>query len=296
MAARQRLPETRRRVSGLNPTIRARAVLAVAIGISAQHSFAEAPQTESARPQVLQAAEVSHDVRSDITDEVRFEREVLERQADRQMQGVQTLFEWTLTALAIIVAAGGAVAGWFLWSTKRELRDSIEKSIDSQVKSMVAEQATGVLDRVRAIESDIERLASVGTRSVVWVTRDDDEAGGDVVAALRAAGIAGLGAVAPATGGPFEIGNPELAIVSYDATAEGSRRLTEVLRQLQERAPPPVPLIVYTFNPAGAPYRIDGADAEALSRYAWYVPTNFPLQLLAQVLSLLRRTPFVSSP
>jgi Pyruvate/2-oxoacid:ferredoxin oxidoreductase gamma subunit len=264
------------------------------ICFTAPLAFAEVPQAEPARPQVLQAAEVSRDVRSEIVDEVRYEREALERQADRQMQGVQDLFQLSLTALGMIVAVGVFVAGWFLWSTRRELRESIEKSIDDQVKSMVAEQASGVLDRLRVIEADIERLAGVGTRSVVWVTRDDDEAGGDVVAALRAAGIAGLGAVAPVTGGPFEIGSPELAIVSYDATLEGSRRLMEVLRQLQGRAPP-VPLIVYTFNPVGAPYRIDGPDAEALSRYAWYVPTNFPLQLLAQVLSLLRRTPFVSS-
>lgn len=210
------------------------------------------------------------------------------------MQGVQDLFRLSLTALGLIAAVGGGLAGWFLLSTRRELRESIEKSIDNQVKSMVAEQASGVLDRLRSIEADIERLAAVGTRTVVWVTRDDDEAGGDVVAALRAAGIAGLGAVAPTAGGPFEIGTPELAIVSYDATPEGSRRLTEVLRQLQGLAPP-VPLIVYTFNPSGAPYRIDGEDAEALSRYEWYLPTNFPLQLLAQVLSLLRRTPLVSA-
>lgn len=271
-----------------------RASQAMAICFAAQLALAEAPQAEPPRPQVPQAAEVSQDMRSQITDEVRYEREALERQAERQMQGVQDLFQLSLTALGIIVAVGGFVAGWFLWSTRRELRESIENSIDNQVKSMVAEQASGVLDRLRSIEADIERLADVGTRSVVWVTRDDDEAGGDVVAALRAAGIAGLSAVAPAADVPFEIGSPELTIVSYDATPEGSRRLTEVLRRLQGRAPP-VPLIVYTFNPRGPPYRIDGPDAEALSRYAWYVPTNFPLQLLAQVLSLLRRTPFVSS-
>ena len=294
MDARLRWIVTRQRGAGPIRAFQTRALLATVICFAAQLALAEAPQAEPARPQVPQAAEVSHDVRSEITDEVRYEREALERQAERQMQGVQDLFQLSLTALGIIVAVGGFVAGWFLWSTRRELRESIEKSIDDQVKSMVAEQASGVLDRLRSIEADIERLAGVGTRSVVWVTRDDDEAGGDVVAALRAAGIAGLGAVAPATGGPFEIGSPELAIVSYDATPEGSRRLTEVLRQLQGRAPP-VPLIVYTFNPVGAPYRIDGPDAEALSRYEWYVPTNFPLQLLAQVLSLLRRTPFVSS-
>jgi len=221
---------------------------------------------------------------------VRYEREVLERQADRQMQGVQDLIQLALAALGIIVTAGGVLAAWFLWSTRRELRETIEKSINYQVESLVASQAGAVLDRLRVIEADIERLAGFGTRSVVWVARDDNEASGQVVTAMRAHGINGLSVVVPNAGGAFDIGNPELTIVSYDGTREASRRLNEALRQMQVVAPP-VPLIVYTFNPTGAPHRLDGPDAEALSRYQWFVPTNFPLQLLAQVLLLLRRAP-----
>ncbi|MGB5102334.1 MAG: hypothetical protein WBO04_03310 [Steroidobacteraceae bacterium] len=256
----------------------------------AQLAFAEVPQAEPARPQEIQTAEASRDARVEVTDAIRYEREALERQADRQMQGVQDLLQLSLTALGIIVTVGGLLAGWFLWSTRRELRETIEKTINSQVETLVTSQAGAVRDRLRAIEEDLERLAGANARSIVWVTRDDTEAGGDVVAALRASGVSAISAVVPAVGEPFDTGNPDLVIVSYDADAESSRRLQVVLGQLQGRSPP-VPLIVYTFNPAGEPYRIDGPDAEVLSRYAWYVPTNFPLQLLAQVLSLLRRVP-----
>jgi hypothetical protein len=290
MDTSQRWTATRRGGAGSIRAFQTPAVLAMVICFTARPAFAEVPQAEPARPQVLQAAEVSRDVRSDVTEEIRYEREALERQADRQMQGVQTLFEWALTALGIIVTAGGLLAGWFLWSTRRELRETIEKTINSQVETLVASQAGAVRDRLRAIEEDVERLAGANSRSIVWVTRHHTEAGGDVVAALRASGVSAISAVVPAVGEPFDTGNPDLVIISYDAEAESSRRLQIVLEQLQGRSPS-VPLIVYTFNPAGAPYRIDGPDAEALSRYVWYVPTNFPLQLMAQVLSLLRRVP-----
>lgn len=290
MGTRQRWTVTWRRWAGPIRVFQVPAALAMVICFTAKFAFAEVPQAESARPQVLHAAEVSHDVRTEITDQVRYEREALERQADRQMQGVQDLFQLSLTALGIIVTAGGLLAGWFLWSTRRELSETIEKTINSQVETLVASQAGAVRDRLRAIEEDLERLAGANARSIVWVTRNDTEAGGDVVAALRASGVSAISAVVPAVGEPFDTGSPDLVIVSYDADAESSRRLQVVLGQLQGRSPP-VPLIVYTFNPAGAPYRIDGPDAETLSRYVWYVPTNFPLQLLAQVLSLMRRVP-----
>lgn len=250
----------------------------------------ESSPVQQQRQEIEQPVQPAQAWPMDAVEAVRYEREVLERQADRQMQGVQDLVQLALTALGIIVTAGGVLAAWLLWSTRRELRETIEKSINNQVESLVASQAGAVLDRLRVIEGDIERLAGVGTRSVVWVARDDDEASGQIVAALRANGINGLSAVVPTVGEAFDIGNPELTIVSYDGTEEASRRLNEALRQLQDRAPP-VPLIVYTFNSAGPPHRIDGPDAEALSRYEWFVPTNFPLQLLAQVLLLLRRAP-----
>ena len=173
MDARLRWIVTRQRGAGTIRAFQTRALLATVICFAAQLALAEAPQTEPARPQVPQAAEVSHDVRSEITDEVRYEREALERQAERQMQGVQDLFQLSLTALGIIVTAGGLLAGWFLWSTRRELRETIEKTINNQVETLVASQAGAVRDRLRAIEEDLERLAGANARSIVWVTRND---------------------------------------------------------------------------------------------------------------------------
>lgn len=266
-------------------------MICVVIATMLPHAvLSQAPSPVQQQQEVQQSIQPAEAWSMEAVEAIRYEREVLERQADRQMQGVQDLIQLALAALGIIATAGGVLAAWFLWSTRRELRETIEKSINNQVESLIASQAGAVLDRLRVIEADIERLAGVGTRSVVWVARDDNEASGQVVTALRANGINGLSVVVPNTGGAFDIGNPELTIISYDGTGEASRRLNEALRQMQIVAPP-VPLIVYTFNPAGAPHRIDGPDAEALSRYQWFVPTNFPLQLLAQVLLLLRRAP-----
>lgn len=137
MDARQRWTVTRR--SGIGP-IRAhlRSVLvAMLTCFIAQLAFAEVPQAEPARPQEIQTAEASRDARVEVTDAIRYEREALERQADRQMQGVQDLLQLSLTALGIIVTVGGLLAGWFLWSTRRELRETIEKTINSQVETLV---------------------------------------------------------------------------------------------------------------------------------------------------------------
>ena len=113
--------------------------------------------------------------------------------------------------------------------------------------------------------------------------------GRSVLKALYATGLQNINFVTPELGREFELGDPDLVILTFDATDEARRLLSELVTRLKQESPP-VPLLIYTFSSDGAQVRLDAAELKILSGFDWYIPVNFPAQLLAQTQLLIRRS------
>ena len=246
-----------------------------------------APPTPSS-DQAQNAVTAMKVISGDPLEMIRLEREMLERQADRQMEAVRFLFQLSLGALGLIAGAAALLFTFFFGSTKKELKESLHTEAERQVVELVEKEAQSVRQRLRDLQAEIDALQAHRRRPISWVTADSEEPDTDLLAAMNAAGLSNVQVVSPQTGQPFSIGSPDLVILCYDASAESSRRLALTLDSLRDRSPP-VPIVVHTFGSGRAPARISQADEQLLSTYRWYVPTNVPLQLIAQASALLTR-------
>jgi hypothetical protein len=222
----------------------------------------------------------------DPTEAIRYEREVLERQADRQANSLVTIAQWALGGLSALLVVGGGLFFWMFGSTRKELRESLEEYSKKEMRALIEERAQSVRERINAIEEELNSFRK-NQLAVTWVVRDEEEAGSELVSMLQQRSIE-LSAVIPQTGTAFNLGDPSLVIVSYLVTEEGTRRINEVIRQLRNRSGQ-IPIVVYTFDPARNQNRITPEHATLLDEYKWYVPANFPLQLVTQVTSLATR-------
>lgn len=249
----------------------------------AQDAIVPIPEDVTSAPDAVNppAAELSL---SEIQQVVRDERQALERQAERQTEAIASIAQAGAWMLSLVLAAVVGLFFWMFGTTRRELRNSIREIAKAQLHDIVDSQAEIVRSHVRRIEEELRSLR--GTRSsITWVVAREQDANTALVAQLQSRNI-DVNAVVPQAGQPFEIGEPELVIVSYDPTENGTGRLGEVVDKLKERAPP-VPIVVYTFDPSRGTNRLLPAHETLLAAYTWYVPANFPLQLVAHVTSLL---------
>jgi hypothetical protein len=165
---------------------------------------------------------------------------------------------------------------------------SIKAVASDQVRQLVEAQALPVRERIASIQREIDELRA--KRSVVtWIVRSNDEDNSELLAQFQSRNV-DVRVVAPADGEAFLLGDAELVIISYQPTDEGSRKIRETLGQLRQRTPL-APVVIYTFDPARQDNRLVQRDNEVLSEYRWYVPANFPLQLIAHVSSLTTNRP-----
>lgn len=77
-------------------------------------------------------------------------------------------------------------------------------------------------------------------------------------------------------------------VISFDGTADGRTILAKVVEMLKSKSPP-VFLIVDTYVPGQQPRTLQAEEFKLLEGFLWYVPTNFPSQLVAQAQMLIRR-------
>jgi len=252
---------------------------------AAEPTHAQAvPAAAQATPSAPIARDDGEEAR--LLDSFRVEREVLERQADRQATGINNLVQTMLWTIASIVAVAAGVFFWTWGSTRNEMLSSIKAVAATQVRELVEAQALPVRERLTRIQKEIDDLRTKPS-SVTWIVRNVDEDNSKVLAQMQSRSI-NVSTIVPAEGEPFRIDGAELVMISYVPNAEGSRRIRETIRQLRERAPI-VPIVIYTFDPARADNRLLPEDHAALAEYEWFVPANFPLQLVAHVSSLTIR-------
>jgi hypothetical protein len=216
------------------------------------------------------------------------ERLTLEKQVDRQYAAFNNL---VTTGAALFSFLAAAALGYFFWTygkSKDEFKKTIASTFKQQVQEICEEQAEQLKSRYENLKSEVEDLVSYKKSQITWVMKPDADRPDAVLRALHAVGLQRVSTINPEAGQSFEIGNPDLVILTFDESDEAKRMLSVVVERLKE-ASPPVPLLIYTFSSDHKQVRLNAPELQTLSGFDWYVPVNFPAQLLAQTQLLIRR-------
>jgi hypothetical protein len=227
------------------------------------------------------------------------DRQILERQADRQYDGIEKLADRNIAAvdslitkaaalLSVIVTMAGGLFIWMVGSSRKELREDIRQQLEKDAERIIAEEKEQFRSRFQELQLQIDNLTAYKTRQVTWVSKPDEAEGETIENALYAAGVENLNTVTPQAGEIFELGEPDLVVLSFNGTDEARRKLRVIVDKLKSVSPP-IPLLIFTFNAGANEVRLDQHDREILKGFNWWIPVNFPAQLLAQTQLLIRR-------
>lgn len=220
---------------------------------------------------------------------VKTERELLGQQADRHYQGIESQTNRMLALATGAVIVLGSLFYWFMGSSRKEFEKQIHETFDRETKEMIQREAAALRENLAGVMDQVKELGQFKSAHITWVMSEpDQERQAAVAQELRAVGVKRLSHVTPQPGAAFTVADAELVIVSYNGSDEAKRWLRVVVDELINRQPP-VPLLVYTYSADGRPSMLAADDLAVLGRYMWYVPVNFPVQLIAQVRALARR-------
>ncbi len=223
------------------------------------------------------------------------ERQILERQSDRQFSSVNQTVDRAITIFSSLVGVGVAVLSfaailfvYFFGRTHREFRKTMGERFDALAQEVVEREAVRLRQKTQDLQEQIDDLAAFKSAQVVWIMPEGSGRFEEEQVALRSAGVMNLNIVTPPAGEMFSVGSANLCILSFDGTDEGRRVLAAAVEQLKQKSPP-VPLLVYTYSHDAKEIRLGAPELEILSGFLWFVPVNFPAQLLAQTQVLNRR-------
>jgi hypothetical protein len=253
---------------------------------------AETPAASPAAPKIGAASAPPSDAtgadsRGAAAEELRFDRELLERQADRHVASIEALFNRATWALGGILSVAAALLLWLFGSSRKELQRSLAQTMREKAEEVVESEGKALRRRYQGLQDQVEAFLDYRNRPITWIARDEDTASPDVLDRLHAAGLQNINLVTPEVNRPFEVGTPDLLIISYDGSNEAFRRLEIAVRAGSDLSPP-FPLLIYTFNHGGPELRLGEREMALLGEYRWYLPVNFPVQLVSQVSSFLR--------
>jgi hypothetical protein len=234
--------------------------------------------------------------------DARAHKESLERQADRHFNIVEKTVDrvaWLYAGLAALLLG---VLLWMFGSTRKDLKDTLETWMKKDAQKIIDDASLELRDRIEGLRGEVASLLDYRARKITWICppstwkipagaernpkADTNQA---VLAALQAAGLHNIQVLNPdAPQAEMQLGDPDLVILSFDGTAEARTILANVVDQLKRRSPP-VFLVIDTFSPGASPQILQPDDFQILEGFLWYVPTNFPSQLVAQTQLLIRR-------
>lgn len=216
------------------------------------------------------------------------ERAILERQNDRQFSSLEKLIDKAIWVFGVLfVFAAGAFA--FLFGKSwLELKSSLKQVFEAQANQIIEKQAEQLRERYQRLQREVDSLRSYKDRNVAWVLPNGVEPTPSVLAALNATGLRSPALLLPRENLDFQIGDPDLVIFTYDGSEDAKAILKTMCDQLKQKSPP-VPLLIYSFDPAGAPVRLEEDEFNAMRGFDWFIPVNFPAQLLAQTQLLIRQ-------
>lgn len=216
------------------------------------------------------------------------ERELLEKQADRQFAAIQDLYNRAIWVFGAILSLAALAFAWFLGRTRKDLVNNMRKQIETETRGIIDQEANGLRARYRDLKSQVDDLIAYKGQPVTWVFSNEKLTSESEIEALHTTGIQNIQTLAPGIGESLNLGEPDLVIFSFDGSEEARRRLGEIVERLKSEAPP-VCLLIYTYSRDGKEIRLGVEERQILAGFDWYVPVNFPSQLLAQSQLLLRR-------
>jgi hypothetical protein len=233
----------------------------------------------------------------DYRDVLEHERKLLDDQSEKYFQRIDSLMNRTTWAIGIIGAVAIALITWMFGKTRKELQELVKEQVNRQAASFIETEmntlrtsiesdAQTLRASIEEIQKQVDKLRAFQDQLAVWVFAGTEMNAQPEMDALRGAGLSNISILTPEEGEGFEIGDPDLVILSFDGTEEGRRRLGIIVEILKQAAPP-VSLLIYTYNPDGE-IRLQKADWEILQDFRWFLPVNFPATLLSQAQSLIR--------
>lgn len=230
---------------------------------------------------------------------LRDERLILEKQADRQIAGIERIYDRGLYLFGAILGMIATILlialGIFYWQfgrTRKELREEIRDMMKGYAKESVDQEAEELKRRLRLLRNEVDDINSYRSRSIVWVTYTNHKAIEPTISALQSFHISNIfraeihGADELELHGP---GYPDLVILSFDGTDLGRQVLKKIVDQIKS-AHAPIPLLIFTYNFGRQEIRLSQADFAILQGFDWYLPANVPATLISQTTSLLRRS------
>lgn len=229
-------------------------------------------------------------------------KESLENLVDRHLGLFETTVNRMVWGYTALFTAFLAFIYWFVGSKRKELEKMLKKWMREDAQLLIDEAGTELRLRVDSLSTELAALTDYKNRKIVWVCppstwqhaqnmyrNSKAVANQEIFEALNAFGLHNIQMLTPGKSDTkIDLGGPDLVILSFDNTDEGRRLLQEIVQQLKSQSPP-VFLIIETYVPNDDPHRLSNVEFGLLEGFLWYVPVNFPAQLVAQVQLLVRR-------
>ncbi len=243
------------------------------------------------------------------------ERQYLTDQAERhrkELKDLYGLFLWIFGAIITLIAAVAGFFGLSQWKNlKEQLISSIRGLFDSEARALVNAEVDAFKSHLKSIDKDLRDLTSYKRKNIVWITEAfsppqaegenlatpaDQTINDEEIRALHAHGFQDIKVITPTEeeDEKFEIGDCDLAIISYKKTDRSLVRLRRVVSLINGKNPPTY-LIIYTFQKSGEQVRIDKAENEILKEFLWYMIANFPATVVAHAQLLVRQKKVLES-
>jgi hypothetical protein len=225
------------------------------------------------------------------------ERKLLNDESEKYYNRIDSLINRTTWAIGAIGVFAVAVMGFLIGKTRKELQELVKEQVKLQtaafietemtsLRSSVESEAATLRTSIQEIQAEVNSLRAFQNQLIVWVFAGTEMDAQPEMDALRQTGLSNISVLTPGEEEGFELGEPDLVILSFDGTDEGRRRLQIIVAALREKSPP-VSLLIYTYNP-NMEVRLQEADWAILEGFRWFLPVNFPTTLISQAQTLVR--------
>jgi len=225
------------------------------------------------------------------------ERKLLNDESEKYYARIDSLINRTTWAIGVIGVFAVAVMGFLIGKTRKELQELVKEQVKLQtaafietemvlVRRSVETEVATLRTSIQELQAEVNSLRAFQNQLIVWVFAGAEMDAQPEMDALRQTGLNNISVITPGENEGFDLGEPDLVILSFDGTDEGRRRLQIIVAALRDKAPP-VSLLIYTYNP-DREIRLQPADWQILEGFRWFLPVNFPTTLISQTQTLIR--------
>jgi hypothetical protein len=213
------------------------------------------------------------------------ERQILERQADRQYSQIKESFNWTLGCGGFLITLFLIICAYFFGKTRRETRELVDEITEKEVKKLVSKDIEPLREQLKQLKSVVDQQLSFKNRRIVWVAniKEDTES---VRSAFALTGITRIEVITPEDQQSLNLGDCDLVILSYDNSPKAIGILKETVEKLN-LINQTIHLILYTYIDGVSVIRVEPECMKILAVRKWFSIANFPSTMISQVVSLI---------